>query len=43
VVEIFEERDVVFEAEARFTVAPVLRSGFESSLFFEAEVLDIGF
>jgi hypothetical protein len=39
VAEIFEERYVVFEAVALFTIAPVLGSGFESSLFFEAELL----
>ena len=41
--EIFEERDVVFEAVARFTVTPLLGPGFESSLFFEAELFHIGF
>ena len=41
--EIFEERDIVREAVALFTVAPLLSLGFEGSLFFEAELFHIGF
>jgi hypothetical protein len=38
VVEIFEECDVAFDVIALFTVAPLLISAFESSLFFETEL-----
>ena len=42
-VEIFEDRDVVFETVALFAVAPFLRPSFKGSLLLETELFHIGF